>query len=93
MHSASSLKRLNEEITRRGNGVGVFPNEAAITPVVGAILAGQADEWTVRETGTWRWIPVPSRLLAIVAYSGVPSSVATSTTLPNSRLARDARSL
>jgi putative transposase len=47
IHSTNPLERLNKEIKRRPNVVGIFPNEAAITRLVGAILAKQNDEWAV----------------------------------------------
>ena len=48
IHSTNPIERLIGEIKRRTKVVGIFPNEAAITRLVGAILLEQNDEWAVR---------------------------------------------
>ena len=47
LHSTNPLERLNKEIKRRTRVVGIFPNDASIERLVGAMMMEQNDEWAI----------------------------------------------
>jgi putative transposase len=73
IYSTNPLERLNAEIKRRTNVVGIFPNDASITRLVGAMMLEQNDEWSLNR----RYMQleglqtlsdtVPTRLSAVAA--------------------------
>jgi putative transposase len=50
IYSTNGLERLNGEVKRRTEVVGIFPNEGAVKRLVGAILLEHNDEWAVQRS-------------------------------------------
>ena len=48
LHSTNPLERLNKEVKRRADVVGIFPAEASITRLIGAVLLEATDEWQLQ---------------------------------------------
>jgi hypothetical protein len=73
LHSTNPIERLDGEIKRRTEVVGIFPNETAVRRLVGAILLEQNGEWAVRRARCTTLETIAPALRSAIAPSSPPS--------------------
>jgi transposase-like protein len=79
LHSTNPLERLNKEVKRRADVVGIFPGEASIVRLIGAVLLEANDEWQLQHR--YMQLEAMAELLPPLIEAEVPP--ATSTQIPS----------
>ena len=74
IHSTNPIERVNKEVKRRADVVGIFPNEVAIVRLVGAVLLELNDEWQLQH----RYMQTEAMAeLTPLLIDAVPNQIAT----------------
>ncbi len=74
IHSTNPIERLNKEVKRRADAVGIFPNEGAIVRLIGAVLLEANDEWQFQH----RYMQAEARAELIpLTIDAVPAEITT----------------
>jgi transposase-like protein len=74
LHSTNPLERLNKEVKRRADVVGIFPSEASITRLIGAVLLEANDEWQLQHR--YMQVEAMAELAAEPAPAQIPPQAA-----------------
>jgi transposase-like protein len=74
LHSTNPLERLNKEVKRRADVVGIFPCEASITRLIGAVLLEANDEWQLQHR--YMQVEAMAELTAEPAPAQIPPQAA-----------------
>ena len=75
LHSTNPLERLNKEVKRRADVVGIFPGEASIVRLIGAVLLEANDEWQLQHR--YMQLEAMAELLPPLIEADVPPATST----------------
>jgi transposase-like protein len=75
LHSTNPLERLNKEVKRRADVVGIFPGEASIVRLIGAVLLEANDEWQLQHR--YMQVEAMAELLPPLIEADVPPATST----------------
>jgi transposase-like protein len=80
LHSTNSLERLNKEVKRRADVVGIFPSESSILRLIGAVLLEANDEWQLQHR--YMQIEGMAELMSPIGIEGEITAVAPTQVTP-----------